>query len=65
MQNYWRLIETQGGGSPVIVMNWSRGLGWHIDEVKLRQKDSRSIVDFLRRHMEMGLTACETLCIRN
>lgn len=45
---YWlKLIETQGGGSPVIVvMNWSRGHQWHVDEVKLRRKFP-FIVDFL------------------
>ena len=37
---YWlKLIETQGGSSPVIVvMNWSSGRGWHVDEVKLKRK---------------------------
>lgn len=37
---YWlKLIETQGGGSPVIVaMNWSHGRPWKVDEVKLRRK---------------------------
>lgn len=37
---YWlKLIETQGGGSPVIVvMNWSHGRRWKVDEVKLRRK---------------------------
>ncbi|MBI3822466.1 MAG: TIR domain-containing protein, partial [Planctomycetes bacterium] len=37
---YWlKLIETQGGGSPVIVaMNWSHGRRWGVDEVKLRRK---------------------------
>jgi internalin A len=46
---YWlKLIETQGGGSPVIVvMNWSRGRGWHVDEVKLRLKFP-FFVDFLQ-----------------
>ena len=45
---YWlKLIETQGGGSPVIVvMNWSRGRNWKVDEVKLRRKFP-FIVDFL------------------
>lgn len=46
---YWlKLIETQGGGSPVIVvMNWSRVRGrWRIDEVKLRRKFP-FIVDFV------------------
>jgi len=45
---YWlKLIETQGGASPVIVvMNWSRGNEWHVDEVKLRRKFP-FIVDFL------------------
>jgi internalin A len=46
---YWlKLIETQGGGSPVIVvMNWSRERKWHVDEVKLRRKFP-FIVDFLQ-----------------
>lgn len=37
---YWlKLIETQGGGSPVIVaMNWSRKRRWKVDEVKLQRK---------------------------
>ncbi|MDX6404550.1 MAG: internalin [Blastocatellia bacterium] len=37
---YWlKLIETQGGGSPVIVaMNWSHDRPWKVDEVKLRRK---------------------------
>jgi internalin A len=37
---YWlKLIETQGGGSPVIVvMNWSHERPWKVDEVKLRRK---------------------------
>lgn len=37
---YWlKLIETQGGGSPVIVaMNYSRDRRWRVDEVKLRRK---------------------------
>ncbi len=37
---YWlKLIETQGGGSPVIVvMNWSHDRRWRVDEVKLRRK---------------------------
>jgi internalin A len=37
---YWlKLIETQGAGSPVIlVLNWSHGRTWRIDEVKLRRK---------------------------
>jgi len=45
---YWlKLIETQGGGSPVIVvMNWSHGQNWKVDEVKLRRKFP-FIVDFL------------------
>lgn len=45
---YWlKLIETQGGGSPVIVvMNWSHGHRWRVDEVKLRRKFP-FIVDFL------------------
>jgi internalin A len=45
---YWlRLIEAQGGGSPVIVaLNWSHGRRWRIDEVKLRRKFP-FIVDFI------------------
>jgi GTPase SAR1 family protein len=37
---YWlKLIETQGAGSPVIVvMNWSHSRRWRVDEVKLRRK---------------------------
>src|SRR5436190_17627537 len=46
--DYWlKLIETQGGGSPVIVtMNWSQGRQWRVDEVKLRRKYP-FIVDFI------------------
>lgn len=45
---YWlKLIETQGGGSPVIVvLNWSHGRNWRVDEVKLRRKFP-FIVDFM------------------
>jgi internalin A len=45
---YWlKLIETQGGGSPVIVvMNWSHDRPWRVDEVKLRRKFP-FIVDFI------------------
>lgn len=45
---YWlKLIETQGAGSPVIVvMNWSAERRWRVDEVKLRRKFP-FIVDFL------------------
>lgn len=45
---YWlRLIETQGGGSPVIVvLNCSHKRPWRIDEVKLRRKFP-FIVDFI------------------
>lgn len=45
---YWlKLIETQGGGSPVIVvMNHSQGRRWPIDQVKLRRKFP-FIVDFI------------------
>ena len=37
---YWlKLIETQGGASPVIVaLNWSHGRRWRVDEVRLRRK---------------------------
>ncbi|HLL77508.1 MAG TPA: COR domain-containing protein [Pyrinomonadaceae bacterium] len=46
---YWlKLVETQGGGSPVIVvLNWSRARRWQVDEVKLRRKFP-FIVDFIR-----------------
>jgi len=45
---YWlKLIETHGGGSPVIaVMNYSHNRRWQVDEVKLRRKFP-FIVDFL------------------
>lgn len=45
---YWlKLIAMQGEGSPVIVvMNWSRGRRWRVDEVKLRRKFP-FIVDFI------------------
>ena len=45
---YWlKLVETQGGGSPVIVvLNWSHGRRWQVDEVKLRRKFP-FIVDFI------------------
>lgn len=45
---YWlKLIETQGGGSPaIVVMNWSRNNPWRVDEVKLRRKFP-FIVDFV------------------
>ena len=45
---YWlKLIETQGGGSPVmVIMNWSRGRRWRVDQVKLRRKFP-FIVEFL------------------
>jgi internalin A len=45
---YWlKLIETQGGGSPVIVvLNWSHERPWRIDEVRLRRKFP-FIVDFI------------------
>ncbi len=45
---YWlKLVETQGASSPVIVvMNWSHGRRWRVDEVKLRRKFP-FIVDFL------------------
>src|SRR5205823_6121355 len=46
---YWlKLIETQGANSPVIViMNWSSGRGWHVDEVKLKRKFP-FVVDFVQ-----------------
>jgi internalin A len=45
---YWlKLIETQGNSSPVlVVMNWSWGRRWRVDEVKLRRKFP-FIIDFL------------------
>lgn len=45
---YWlKLIETRGGGSPVIiVLNWSHGRPWRVDQVKLRRKFP-FIVDFI------------------
>lgn len=45
---YWlRLIEAQGGGSPVIVaLNWSHGRNWRVDEVRLKRKFP-FIVDFI------------------
>jgi internalin A len=45
---YWlKLVETQGGGSPVIVVhNWSHLRPWHVDTVKLRRKFP-FIVDFI------------------
>jgi internalin A len=37
---YWlRLIEAQGGGSAtIVVMNWSHGRRWRVDEVRLKRK---------------------------
>jgi internalin A len=37
---YWlKLIEMQGGASPVImVLNWSHGRRWRVDEVRLRRR---------------------------
>lgn len=45
---YWlKLIEAQGGGSPVIVVhNWSHQRPWHVDTVKLRRKFP-FIIDFI------------------
>lgn len=45
---YWlKLIEAQGGGSPVIVaLNWSHGKSWRVDEVRLKRKFP-FIVDFI------------------
>jgi len=45
---YWlKLIETQGAGSPaIVVLNWSFGRPWRVDEVKLRRKYP-FIVDFV------------------
>lgn len=52
---YWlKLIETQGGGSPVIViLNWSHGRRWRVDEVKLRRKFP-FIVDFIPTDAMLG-----------
>ncbi len=45
---YWlKLIETQGAASPVIVvLNWSHGARWRVDEVKLRRRFP-FLVDFV------------------
>jgi internalin A len=45
---YWlKLIETQGAGSPaIVVLNQSRGRSWRVDEVKLRRRFP-FIVDFI------------------
>jgi internalin A len=53
---YWlKLIETQGGGSPaIVVMNWSGAREWHVDEVKLRRKFP-FIVDFISTDALSGL----------
>jgi internalin A len=52
---YWlKLIETQGSGSPVIVvLNWSHGRRWRVDEVKLRRKFP-FIVDFISTDALLG-----------
>ncbi|HEY0169998.1 MAG TPA: COR domain-containing protein [Pyrinomonadaceae bacterium] len=52
---YWlKLIETQGSGSPVIVvLNWSHGRRWRVDEVKLRRKFP-FIVDFIPTDALLG-----------
>lgn len=61
---YWlKLIETQGASSPVIVvMNWTSGRGWHIDEVKLRRKFP-FIVDFVQTDALNG-TGIENLRLK-
>ncbi len=53
---YWlKLIESQGGGSPVIVaLNWSHGRNWKIDEIKLKRKFS-FIVDFISTDAVQGI----------
>ena len=53
---YWlKLIETLGGGSPVIVaLNKSHPRKWHVDEVKLRRKFP-FIVDFLSTDALQGV----------
>jgi internalin A len=45
---YWlKLIEVNGGGSPVIVvLNWSKDRPWRVDEVRLRRQFP-FIVDFI------------------
>jgi len=45
---YWlRLIESQGGSSPVIVvLNWSHIRQWQVDQVKLKRKFT-FIIDFI------------------
>jgi internalin A len=52
---YWlKLIETQGHGSPVIVvLNWSHGRRWRIDGVRLRRKFP-FIVDFIATDALLG-----------
>ncbi len=52
---YWlKLIETQGGSSPVIiVLNWSHGRKWHVDEVKLKRKFP-FIIDFISTDALLG-----------
>lgn len=52
---YWlKLIETQGGRSPVIVvLNWSHGYRWGVDEVKLRRKFP-FIVEFIPTDALLG-----------
>ncbi len=52
---YWlKLIESQGGASPVIVaLNWSHDRNWKIDEVKLKRKFP-FIVDFISTDALMG-----------
>jgi len=45
---YWlKLVETQGGKSPIIVvLNWSHGRHWQVDKVRLQRKFP-FIVDFM------------------
>lgn len=52
---YWlKLIETQGGNSPVIIaLNWSNARKWHVDEVKLKRKFP-FIVDFVSTDALLG-----------
>lgn len=64
---YWlKLIENQGGGSPVIVaLNWSHGRKWHIDEIKLKRKFP-FIVDFVSTDALLGdgITELQKLIIK-
>ena len=52
---YWlKLIESQGGGSPVIIaLNWSHNRNWRVDEIKLRRKFP-FIIDFISTDALLG-----------